>query len=199
MAQKITEAALADLHLGVASLSIKEYTPGGVTLTGMDFSAAEQLFSLETTFNLSSGTPTFSDIRVDQHRKVIDSSVETDDSWTLTGNFPSVAEALCDVAFSKVGSSVTVTGHTEGEVAGVSYSGQGYSNVSKIKEYSILVESESKNTAILFARVRVIFSKPAHDDNTTPTYVVFTGSVLPNEKSGEADWVPLKQVVSNNG
>jgi len=199
MAQTISTAALADLHIGVASIAIKEYTAGGVTVSGMDFSEAEQLFSLENTFNLSSGSPTFNDIRIDQHRKVIDSSTEVDESWTMTGNFPSQAEALFDLAFTKVGDSITVTGHKDGGTTGTAYSGQGYSNTSKIKEYSVLIESESKNTSILFARVRIIFSKPAHDDNTTPTYVAFTGSVLPNEKSGQPDFAVLKQTVTNNG
>ena len=194
MAQTISVAALADLHIGVASIALLPYTAStGVTVSGLNFGEAEQLFSLENTFNLSSGSPTFNDIRVDQHRKVIDSSVETDDSWTLTGNFPSQAKALFDLAFTSVGSTVTITGHKDGGVSGTSYSGQGYSNVSKIAEYSVLVESETKNTAIVFARVRIIFSKPAHDDNTTPTYVTFTGSVLPNEASGQPDFAVLKQ------
>ena len=54
---------------------------------------------------------------------------------------------------------------------------------------TVLVESESHNTAILFPHVKMIVSKPKKDDNDNPAYLSFVGYVLPNPYKQSDDYV----------
>ena len=200
----LTHAMLDDLHIGNACLSILPYTPGGVDITaGVDFSAADQLYTLEGTFNLETDDASSSDIRIDQHQEVIDVQIDKGGNWRMTGNIPSIASALLSYFFTE-GSAVAagtaanktgVKGHTEGGSAAY-YTGQGFLATPETIEVTVLAESESKNTAILFPHVKMIVSKPKKDDNSNPAYLTFTGFILPNpyQKSGTyvGDFAVLK-------
>lgn len=96
-------------------------------------------------------------------------------NWRMTGNIPSVAVALLEYFFTEGQVTGTITG---GE--GTTYTGKGFLATPEIIEVSVLAESESKNTAILFPHVKMIVSKPKKDDNQNPAYLSFTGFVLPN-------------------
>ena len=65
---------------------------------------------------------------------------------------------------------------------------------------SVLAESESKNTAILFPHVKMIVSKPKKDDNTNPAYLSFVGYVLPNaDDSGDFAVLKSATMPTNGG
>ena len=93
----------------------------------------------------------------------------------MTGNLPSVAQALLEYFFTSGQATGTITG---GESS--TYTGKGFMATPEIVEVTVLVESESKNTAILFPHVKMIVSKPKKDDNSNPAYLSFTGFILPN-------------------
>lgn len=172
----LTHAMLDDLHIGNACLSLKAYTPAGVDITtAQDFSAADKIYTLEGTFNLESDDPSSTDIRIDQHQEVIDVQLDKGGNWRMTGNIPSVATALLDYFFTEGQATATVTG---GE--STTYSGKGYLATPEVIEVTVLAESESKNTAILFPHVKMVVSKPKKDDNDNPAYLSFTGFILPN-------------------
>ena len=180
----LTHAMLDDLHIGNACLSLLDYTPSGVDITsGLDFSSADQLYTLEDTFNLSCDDPSSTDIRIDQHREVIDVAIDKSGNWTMTGNIPSQAAALFE-KFYDSGASIsagTVSSPTGVKGAeGTYYTGKGFMATTNIVEVTILAESETKNTAILFPHVKLIVSKPKKDDNSNPLYLTFTGFILPN-------------------
>lgn len=180
----LTHAMLDDLHIGNASLSLLPYSSTGVDITsGLDFSAADQIFTLEGTFNLTSDDPTSNDIRIDQHQEVIDTQIEKGGNWQMTGNIPSVAAELLGYFYDSgatisAGSVSTPTGVKGAE--GTFYTGKGFMASPNEVEVTILAESESKNTAILFPHVKLIVSKPKKDDNTNPAYLSFLGYILPN-------------------
>lgn len=180
----LTHAMLDDLHIGNASLSLLPYSSSGVDITsGLDFSSADQIFTLEGTFNLTSDDPTSNDIRIDQHQEVIDTQIEKGGNWQMTGNIPSVAAELLGYFYDAgatiaAGSVSTPTGVKGAE--GTYYTGKGFMASPNEVEVTILAESESKNTAILFPHVKLIVSKPKKDDNTNPAYLSFLGYILPN-------------------
>lgn len=196
----LTHAMLEDLHIGNACLSLLPYAAGGLDITaGVDFSAADKIYTLEGTFNLECDDPSSSDIKIDQHQEVIDVQLDKGGNWRMTGNIPSVAVALLEYFFTEgatiaAGTLASQTGVKGGE--GTYYTGKGFMASPEVIEVSVLAESESKNTAILFPHVKMVVSKPKKDDNNNPAYLSFVGFVLPNpkEKSGTlvGDFAVLK-------
>lgn len=195
----LTHAMLDDLHIGNASLSLLAYTAGIDLSAGMDFSAADQLFTLEGSFNLAYDDPSGTDIKIDQHKEVIDTQIDKGGNWRMTGNIPSVAQELLEYFFTE---GATIAAGTASAVKGVKgsdgafYTGKAFLATPETIEVSILVESESKNTAILFPHVKLVVSPVKKDDNTNPAYLSFVGFILPNPglSSGNAsgDFAVLK-------
>lgn len=176
MAATLTHAMLDDLHIGNACISLKAYTSGGVDITqAVSFAAEDKIYTLEGSFNLECDDPSSTDIRIDQHQEVIDVQFDKGGNWRMTGNIPSVAQALLEYFFTSGQATGTITG---GESS--TYTGKGFMATPEIVEVTVLVESESKNTAILFPHVKMIVSKPKKDDNSNPAYLSFTGFILPN-------------------
>ena len=184
----LTSAILNDLNTGNSVLKLIPYVSGGINLArsgGIDFSEADEIFTLENSFQISKDAPSFSTTKIDQKHKVIESAVEAGDNYTMTGNIPSVAIAMLDFGFEKVASSISVKDNDD------NYSSTAaHKYGSKEKEYTVLCKSQSGNSAVVFARVKFVFSEPQHDDNTTPTYVQFNAVMLPNE-NGSGDFVSL--------
>lgn len=185
----LTYAMLEDLHKGCSAISLKEYPTGGVTLDGLDFSAADQIYTLKDSFNIAQSDATVSEIKIDQGDDTIDVDIDKSD-WTLSGNIPSVAQALL-AYFYKKAKDVNATGIKGAGTDGVTYKGASFFTDPKEVMCSVLVESESKKTAICFARVRFIVGM-AQDDNNNPAYLRCTGYVLTNTKDGEGDFAVLK-------
>lgn len=177
----VSNAILNDLNTGNAVLKLLAYTPGGVNLAvsgGIDFSSADEIFTLENSFQISKDAPSFSSTRIDQKHKVIESAVEMGENYTMTGNIPSIALALLELGFDKVAGSVKAKDGSDNYTAASAFK---YGPLEK--EYTVLARSQSGNSALLFARVKFVFSEPQHDDNTTPTYVQFNAVMLPNENA----------------
>lgn len=187
----LSSAMLSDLHSGSAAISLLTYS-GGVTFASLDFSAADQLFTLKDSLTLSSDDPSTNDIRIDQFDQIIDTIFEDGGNWTVSGNVPSVATAVFDYFFNSGVASVTaVKGQTVGS-SSTTYAGSSYYNTKKSVEVTMLLESESRNTAICLGRVRLNVNYPAKDDDTNPAYLHFTGTVLPNETASQGDFAILK-------
>lgn len=189
----LTHAMLDDLHIGNASLSLLAYNASGVDITnGLDFSSADQIYTLEGTFNLECDDPSSTDIKIDQHQEVIDTSIDKGGNWRMTGNIPSVAVDLLKYFFTEgsaisAGTASSLKGVTGAE--GTFYTGQGFMATPETIEVTVLAESESKNTAILFPHVKMIVSKPKKDDNDNPAYLSFVGFVLPNPYKKDSAYV----------
>ena len=184
----LTNAILNDLNTGNSVLKLLPYTAGGVNLAvsgGIDFSNADEIFTLENSFQISKDAPSFSATKIDQKHRVIESAVESGDNYTMTGNIPSIALALLDLAFESVTGEVTVKDGADTYTAA-----KAHKYGSKEAEYTVLARSQSGNSAVVFARVKFVFSEPQHDDNTTPTYVQFNAVMLPNENAS-GDFVAL--------
>lgn len=201
MPATLTHDMLADLHIGNASLSLLPYSASGLDITsGVSFAAADQIFTLEGTFNLTSDDSSGTEIRIDQHKEVIDFDIDKGGNWRMTGNIPTQAEAVLSYFFTDgatvaAGTASTPTGVT-GQDGNAYYTGKGFLATPEVIEVSVLAESETKNTAILFPHVKMVVSPIKKDDNTNPAYLSFVGYILPNpyKKSDNlvGDFVVLK-------
>ncbi|MCQ2141683.1 MAG: hypothetical protein MJY83_04995 [Bacteroidales bacterium] len=182
----LTAAMLDDLHRGCTAISILPYLSGGVTsFSSLDFSSADQIFTLQDSFQISKGDPSTTEIKVDQEQRTIDTDVE-EGEWTLAGNIPSVAQAVLEYFYTKKGSTITGVKGQGSSIANYT-SGQAYTSKSKEVEVTMLVESASKKTAIIFAHVKMSVGF-TNDDNSTPAYLRMTGNILANTKDGVGDW-----------
>lgn len=202
----LTKEMLADLHSGNAAISILTYDAANGTIfnpgegqSAVDFSAADQLFTLKDTLNFTSDDPTSTDVKIDQFDKVIDSIFEDGGNWRVVGNVPTAATAVFDYFFE---SGATINTAIKGQTIDgqyQTYTGKSYLNTKKTVEVVMLLESESRNTAIALAHVKLAVNNPAKDDDTNPSYLRFTGAVLPNAASGQGDFAILKGQGLANG
>lgn len=183
----LTKAMLADLMKGNAAISLLACpSDGQVEYSDLDFSAADQIFTTKDSFTISEADPTVTNIQIDQLNEIIDSDIE-EGEYTMNANIPSMASAVLDY-FYNVG--VTITG-LKGQDGTTTYAGKSYQSRKEVY-CSILVESASKKTAVCFARVKCVVNRPSRDDNSTPAYLKFTGTIGANLKAGEGNFAVLK-------
>lgn len=178
MAATLTKAMLEDLHKGCASVSLLPYTEGGVDFKSLNFQNADQVFTLSGSLTLSPSDAETNAIKIDQLDETIDFDMNEGD-WQVNGNIPSIAESVLEYFFES-GTEITTGGEVLGP-DGTKYTGKGFGKA-KFIEVSMLLTSESGNTAIALARVKMAVNKPAIDDMDTPAYLKMTGYVLVNPK-----------------
>lgn len=190
----LTKAMLADMMKGNASISLLACPANGqVTLSSLDFTAADQIFSVKNSFQLQPTDPTKTDLQIDQMDEIVDSTY-TEGDYTMVANIPSQATALLDF-FYNAGSSVT---GVKGQDGSTTYAGKGYLDRKEVY-CSVLVESASKKTSVLFARVRVTVNPPQNDDTDNPAYLRFNGVILANLKASEGNFAVLSKVTPSSG
>lgn len=181
----LTKAMIDDLHKGMASLSLLEYAEGGVTFSNLDFTGADQIFTLKDSFSITPSDPTSEEIKIDQKDQTIDTTTETGE-YKMAGQIPSVATEVLDFFMNKA---ATVTGVKGQE--GDTYSGSSYYIEPKEVICSALVESASKKTAIVFAKVKFVVPGVTLENASTPAYVAFNADVLANAATGQGDFAVL--------
>ena len=181
----LTKAMIDDLHKGMASLSLLEYADGGVTFSNLDFSGADQIFTLKDSFSITPSDPTSEEIKIDQKDQTIDTTTETGE-YKMAGQIPSVATEVLDYFMNKAADVTGVKGQ-EGDT----YAGSSYYIEPKEVICSVLVESASKKTAIVFAKVKFVVPGITLENASTPAYVAFNADVLANAAAGQGDFAVL--------
>lgn len=197
----LDKTMLADMMKGNASISLLACPDSGeVTLGSLDFSEADQIFTLKDSFAISEGDPTTENTQIDQMDEIIDSQI-TEGDYTMTGQVPSNAQELFDYFYEAgkaVGSEAgSVTG-IKGQDGATTYVGKSYGGKKEVY-CSVLVESQSKQTAVVFARVRCVLSRPVMENTSTPGYCTFNGYILANLKEGEGNFAVLHKGVVAGG
>lgn len=182
----LTSAMIDDLHKGMASISLKPYPTGGVVFGELDFSGADQIFTLKDSFSLTPSDPTTEEIKIDQDDKTIDTTVETGE-YKMAGQIPSVATAVLDYFMTEVKG---VSG-IKGQDGKATYTGKSYKIAPKEVTCSVLLESASKKTAIAFAKVKFVVPGVSMENASTPAYLAFNADVLANAKTEEGDFAVL--------
>ena len=202
MAATLTKTMLSDMMKGNAAISLLACPDSGeVTLGSLDFSEADQIFTVKDSFSISEGDPTTENTQIDQMDEIIDSQI-TEGDYSMTGQVPSNATALFDY-FYEAGKAVgsedtTVTGIKGQGEDGTTYVGKSYGGKKEVY-CSVLVESQSRETAVVFARVRCVLSRPVQENTSTPGYCTFNGYILANLKDGEGNFAVLRKGVASPG
>lgn len=181
---------LDDLHKGCASIRLIAQTND---ITAADFSAADQIFTLKDTFSVNQGEPAVNEIKIDQGDKTILTDVDTAE-FNMSGDIPSAAKELFDYFYATnsgtAAAKVTVKVNSS---SAADFEGYGYSTAPKITNATVLVESASGKTAVVFMNVQFVVNY-VDDDQGNPQRVHFIGTILGNTGSGE-DFYILKQSV----
>lgn len=182
----LTKAMIDDLHKGMAALSLLPYTDGGVTFSNLDFAGADQIFTLKDSFSITPSDPTSEEIKIDQRDQTIDTTTETGE-YKMAGQIPSVAVEVLDYFMSAATSVSGLKGQD-----GNSYKGKSYYIEPKEVICSVLVESNSKKTAIAFAKVKFVVPGVTVENVSTPAYVAFNADILANALAAQGDFAVLK-------
>ena len=185
MAATLTKAMIDDLHKGMASISLLRYTDSGVTFGTLDFSEADQIFTLKDSFSVTPSDSTTEDVKIDQGDQTIDTTVTTGE-YKMSGQIPSVATEVLDYFMSGASTVSNLTGQE-----GTNYSGKSYYIEPKEVICTVLIESASKKTAIVFAKVKFVVNGVTIENASTPAYVGFTADILANAKQGQGDFAVL--------
>ena len=183
----LTHAMIDDLHKGMASISIQEYAEGGVVFSNLDFTNADQIFTLKDSFSITPSDPTTEEVKIDQADETIDTTVEAGE-YKMAGQIPSVAVEVLDYFMN---TAKEVNG-IKGQDGKVTYSGKSYTVAPKEVLCSVLVESASKKTAIAFAKVKFVVSGVTMENASGSAFVAFSADVLANGAKGEGDFAVLK-------
>lgn len=184
MSATLTKAMLNDLHRGCAAISLLPYTSAGVSsFANLDFSAADQIFTLKDSFNISQGDPSIEEIKIDQGDVTIDSDT-TPGEWSLAGNIPSVASAVLAYFYESAQAMSSVTVKGQGSSTANYTRGAAFFATPKEVQATMLIESASKKTAIVLANVKMTVGL-SKDDASNPAYLKLAGTILANtEASG---------------
>ena len=174
-----------DLHKGMTSISLLKYTDSGVTFSTLNFSEADQIFTLKDSFSVTPSDPTTEEVKIDQRDQTIDTTVTTGE-YKMAGQIPSVAVEVLDYFMTGASTVASVTGQE-----GNNYSGKSYYIEPKEVICSVLIESASKKTAIVFAKVKFTVSGVTIENASTPAYLSFTADILANAKEGQGDFAVL--------
>ena len=182
MAATLTKAMLNDLHRGVAAISLLPYGSSGVTsFANLDFSAADQIFTLKDSFTISQGDPSVEEIKIDQGDVTIDSDT-TQGEWSIAGNIPSVASAVLAYFYESANAMASVTVKGQGSGTANYTRGAAFFSTPKEVQATMLIESASKKTAIVLANVKMTVGL-SKDDATNPAYLKLAGTILTNTES----------------
>jgi hypothetical protein len=182
----LTRELLKPLHKGNAAIALLPTETGAISFASLDFSAADLIYSIKGTFQITQDDPEVSELKIDQGDSVIDSTTESG-AITITASYPTIAEEAFEY-FYKAGKAVT---GVKGITTGKTYNGKSFFNTPKQIECSLMALSQDESTAIAFARVQ--FTVVMRQDNEDqPFYLSVTGKVLTNLKEGEGDFVVLK-------
>lgn len=185
---KLTKAMIDDLHKGMAAISLIPYSEGGVTYSNLDFSNADQIFTLKDSFSVTPSDPTSEEIKIDQRDQTIDTTTETGE-YKMAGQIPSVAVAVLDYFMNGASEVTGVKG-----ADGATYAGKSYYIEPKEVICTVLVESASEKTAIVFGKVKFVVPGVTIENASTPAYVAFNADILANAMEGQGDFAVLKSV-----
>lgn len=180
----LDSSIIRDLHKGVAKIEVIPTTAASMSLNNVNFSDADLLYSLKDSFAINEEEASEEVIKVDQGDAEIDTDIEAG-QMTFSGNLPSIAEEVFDYFYTSKGAASTSDG----------YSGKSYSRTPKSNKVTCRVTSESGESVIVFANVK-LRGRMVHDDMDNPLYIAFVGTVLTNEDENAGDFAILHRPAS---
>lgn len=190
----LTTAMLQDLHIGNSQLAFLPYEPTGTSYTvPTDFSKADVLFTLEGTLTLEQSSPSTTPTRIDQKHQIIDNEFGEDSEYTITGDVPSINLDLMSKFFEE-GAAVSGVKTPDGDYT---YAGKSF-GAAKTVELVMLAVSQSKNTALIFNRVKLRFTRPKGSDNDSAKVMSFTGVCVADVNGAVITSLPTATAVTGS-
>lgn len=183
-AKTLAHTILAKLFKGNSYISLLPYASTGVDWSTADFGGADEIFTLQDTFEIPQEDPSSTDIKIDQKSETIDTQEEPG-AWNFNGTIPANCTEVLEVFYNKV--SVGSTGVSVKGQEGTSYTGETFGMTPKSVYATILVESEDKKEAIAFAKVKLT-AKMTRDTDSGLLAVALSGTILANDAAGQGDF-----------
>lgn len=187
----LSKDLLNSLARGIATTKILPVaSSGAVTMSGLDFTSAGLLYSIEGSLAIEWAEPTLEEIKVDQLQQTIAVDIEKGDI-TFTANYPTIAEAALQELFKADSTSKTVTAD-----ANTQYQGKGIFLTPKQTEVTMMIEDQDQKYAVIFARVSLT-ARLVYDSDNRIWYIGLDGRILANLADGEPDALIIPKKVSN--
>lgn len=189
MAATLTRAILNDLEKGQACIKVVTQTD---VLTDTTFDDADKLFTAKDTFSIVQAEPTKTEIKIDQYDETIDTTVEIGE-FNITGSIPSSAIELFEFFYPTASVQPSLTTGIIGDDGVTKYTeAKAFYHEPKEINVTMLVESQSKKTALVFTHVKMVVSMN-HDSVQSNLFVLnFNGTVLKPRTAGTGSFVVLK-------
>lgn len=183
----LTKSMLDDLHKGVASIRLVAQNND---ITSVDFSTADEIFTLKDSFSVNQDEPTVNEIKIDQGDKTILTDTDSG-AFNISGDIPTAAKEVFDYFFATNSGQAATLVDVKVDSSTADYEGYGYSTAPKLTNATVLVTSESGQSCIAFVNVQFVVNV-VNDDMNNPLRVHFIGTVLGNTGTGE-DFYILKK------
>jgi hypothetical protein len=180
---------LGDLMTGCACIKLVDQVN---TLTDTTFADADEIYTTEGSLAIAQAEASKTESKIDQSGAAIDVQY-TPGEFTVSGTIPSSAIALFDYFFEKSATQPTLTtGIPASDGATKLKQGAGYLSDGRRKRVTMLVESQSHDSAIVFMNVDLSSVINWGTVKTTPLGLNFKGTVMENPAAGGPAFVVLK-------
>lgn len=189
MAATLTRAMLADLETGNSAIRFVKQTN---ILSDTTFDDAETIYTSDGTLNITQAQPTKTEIKVDQLDAAVGVIYETGE-FTITGTLPTTAIEAFEYFYTKSANQPTLTtGITASDGVTKFIDATGFNLDGKRIKMTMMVESQSEKTAIVFTNVEMVVNINWGTVKTTPFGLEFTATVLAATANGVPSLVVLK-------
>lgn len=191
MAATLTKAMLEDVSLGCACVKLVEQT---YDITDTTFDNADEIYTESGTLSIDQAEDSKTEIKIDQGDQTIATTYEKGE-FTITGKVPSTAIPLFEYFYSSASiTSPTLTAGITGSDGTTKYkTAKGFDISGQRKKVTMFIESESRNTALIFTNVELVPTFTWGDVKTTPIGITFNGTVLAATKDKAPSLIILKQ------
>lgn len=190
MAATLTKEMLQDLKKGKTKIKVVSQT---YNITDTTFDDADEFYTLEDSLVIEQASPTISGIKVDQLDGSVAETTEFADT-TIAGSIPSSAKEVFDFFYEKSTTQPTLTTGITSHNGTKLTKGDGYNMNPKPKNLTVLLESESGDTAIVFTNVTLFGGISISSVKTTPWSIPFSGTAKEALEEGKPSFIVLRAV-----
>lgn len=181
---KLTKSVLNDLMTGISSIKLLgplSTLPTESAALKTLFDEADEIFTTKDSVSIEQAEPSTTELKVDQFDAAIGVTYEPGE-YTFACTIPSNAKPLLDYFFA---TNDTPAPAVPGYAAGV-----GVEAKTKIVKTAMFIESQSKNSAILFMNTELVATTTWSDTSTTPLSIRITGTIKSNPDGDDIIFYP---------
>lgn len=190
MAQTISMASFQDLSMGNTKILL---IPQVDAISASSYETANELYSTKDSFNLKEGTPSETDIYLDQGNMLL-TTITLSQKTVLKATLPTNAIEIFDQFYTNIPDSTAVSGLTSLTVGGYTYkSHKAYSLTKKMVKATLGIQSASGQTFISLLHAQVYAILNIENVNTK----LWSFDLVANVQSFSAgDFIVHKQILT---